>query len=126
MHNNDELAQVWINLYEIIESEGDESTKARELYWSHEKLDDLCWRFPKKAFAIILEILNKTDRDFVLDNLSAGPLESVIARHGNEVIDLVEREAKSNNRFCELIAGVWKNTMSDDIWLRVKKIVSED
>jgi hypothetical protein len=120
MMEQDQLVRAWIMRYEKVQAESDASPAAQELYWAYEKLDDACWQSPAKAFEIILAILNATNNEFVLDNLAAGPLESVLVRHGNQVINLVESEAKSNTRFRQLLSGVWQNTMNDELWHRVQ------
>lgn len=118
----DSLVSTWIKRCQIIETEGDESPSAQNCFWAYEKLDDICWNDPKMALKIILEIVNETNAEFVLDNLAAGPLESLLARHGDKVIYLVESEAQKNSKFRELIQGVWRNTISDDVWIRLKKL----
>ena len=113
------LIESWIARYETIQDEGDESEKAESLFWTFEQLDDYCWRDPKKAMEIILGILSSTNNEFVLDNLAAGPLESLLSRHGETVIKDIELEAKSNSAFRNLLGGVWQNQMSDELWHRV-------
>ena len=120
----DKLVRSWIRRYEIVESEGDESKLAEELYWSYEKLDEICWEHPFKAFEIILDILKASKNEYVLSNLAAGPLESLLSRHGDQILTLVEDEVKSSPEFRELLQGVWQNTMSDDLWQKVKQLVS--
>jgi hypothetical protein len=61
-----------------------------------------------------------SDRAFAV--LAAGPLEDLLAYHGSEFIDRVETEARRNPRFRDLLGGVWRNTITDDIWARVEKI----
>lgn len=91
-----------------------------ERFWVWEQLDALCRNDPELAWSVILEILGRTHSTQALECLAAGPLEDLLAEHGNRLIELVEHEAQRNNDFRGLLAGVWQNTMSDDLWLRVQ------
>jgi hypothetical protein len=57
-----------------------------------------------------------------LSAIAAGPLEHLLAKHGADYIADVEREAQESRPFARAVAGVWRNTMSDDVWLRVQAI----
>ncbi|MEW5757286.1 MAG: DUF6869 domain-containing protein [Pseudomonadota bacterium] len=114
------IAESWIARYEIIQKQGDNSPEANELFWSFEALDRFCRKDPDKAWSIILLIFHATNSDFVLDNLAAGPLESLLAWNGPKVIRWVETEAASDERFKTLLGGVWQNLMTSEIWQRVR------
>lgn len=118
-----DLIKTWISRYLIIEEKGDKSEEAESLYWAFEQLDDLCWKKPYVAWNIILEILRGTKNEFVLDNLAAGPLESLLARHGSKFIAQVELEANSNRDFRKLLAGVWENQMPKELWEKIQQLL---
>lgn len=118
------LIQAWIERYLIVERDGDESEAAKSLFWSFEQLDRLVRHDADNAWQVILAILNDTDNDFVLSNLAAGPLEDLLAKHGYDVIARVEEEANVNSRFRELLTGVWKNQISDEVWEKVQRAAS--
>jgi hypothetical protein len=94
-------------------------------YWAWEALDKLCSRSPEVAWTVILRILNSTDHEFVLENLAAGPLETLLARHGRKFIGLIEERAEADLRFRWLLAGIWKNSIPDDLWSRLQAAVNE-
>ena len=43
-----------------------------------------------------------------------------MAYQGYVIIERAEKKAKSDRGFAELLGAVWQNTMTDDIWERVK------
>ena len=45
-----------------------------------------------------------------------------MAKNGERFINRVEAEARKNPMFAKLLGGVWKNRMTDDIWLRVQAV----
>jgi hypothetical protein len=76
---------------------------------------------PDIAWPAILQII---ERDLTEDQtaiLAGGPLETLLALHGSQIIERVECEAERNPRFNHLLGGVWQNLMSQDIWERVQK-----
>ena|ERR1039457_1372368 len=76
---------------------------------------------PEVAWPAILEILKRGLAEEQLSVLAAGPLEDLLACHGEQFIDRVELEARRNPSFNHLLGGVWQNQMSQDIWTRVQK-----
>ena len=53
--------------------------------------------------------------------LAAGPLEDLLSEHGPVFIDRLEQEATASKRFDHLLGGVWRLSMTDDVWNRVQK-----
>ena len=115
-----DLIDTWITRYKV---EG-ESNKSGEdsTFWAYEELDDICRNDPDLCWELILEILRIDQSDRVVGNLAAGPLEDLLVRHGAKMIDRVESQARKDRRFKNLLGGVWKNAMSDDVWSRVKAV----
>ena len=75
---------------------------------------------PDGGWFLVLEVLRLDSSKEILEILSAGPLEDLLAQHGPYVIGRVEAEAKVNPGFAKLLGGVWKNAMSDEVWSRVQ------
>jgi hypothetical protein len=94
-------------------------------FWAWQKLNMLGRESPDIAWKLILRILNSTDHELALENLAAGPLEDLLARHGHKFIDLIEARAEADLRFRWLLAGVWKNSIPDDIWERLLASASD-
>jgi hypothetical protein len=78
---------------------------------------------PEDCWKVILEVLNITDDEWVLVNLGAGPLESLLAMHGTVVIPWIGQEVRLNKRFKTLLGGVWRNSIQDDVWHQLQGMV---
>ncbi len=72
----------------------------------------------KDAMDTILVVLSLNPPDKVIAVLAAGPLEDLIAYHGPEVIDEIERVSRQNPKFKHLLGGVWGSGNSE-VWERV-------
>ena len=90
-------------------------------FWTWEKLDQLVRNEPETAWDIILEVMNNTEDEFTLSCLAAGALEDLIRRHGARFIDRIERQAKSDARFRELLCGVWRGS-TPEVWARIEAL----
>ena len=117
VEDTEQLIRSWIELHKVPR----ESQRHAELFWSYSQLDDLVRQSPEAAWDAILEILRTDQSRSTLQNLSAGPLEDLLAKHGPTFIERVERFAIQDAQFNYLLGGVWQNSMTDDIWQRVQK-----
>lgn len=88
--------------------------------WASDKMIDLALENPEELWDIILEILKRDPPTEVIEVLAAGPLEDYIAKLGEKVIDRVEAHAAADPKFKNLLGGVWRNSISDDVWRRVQ------
>ena len=82
----------------------------------------LCANEPERAFLFVLEVLRRDRSKKIFGVLSAGPLEDILANHGETMIERVEAEARSSPLFAKLLGGVWQNEMSDEVWRRVQVV----
>jgi hypothetical protein len=112
------LITSWIKHFE---NEDKKSRKDDGLSWTFEKLYDICRENPEVALKVITAILSSTQHEPVLSCLAAGPLEDILAWHGDKVIGEVETLARRDPRFRSLLQGVWRRGMSDELWGRVLK-----
>jgi hypothetical protein len=82
---------------------------------------------PESCWPLILGVLAATDDDYTLANLSAGPLEDLINRHGEQFIERIETEARANPRFRELLCGVWDSVAPELAqWLDAARRLGHD
>jgi hypothetical protein len=88
-------------------------------------LDDLRDHDLERFWEIINAIRRLDDSDSMLSNLAAGPLEDLLANSGNAFIDRCETLAKADDRFKIMLGMVWKNSISDDIWQRIRLACSQ-
>lgn len=86
---------------------------------------DACTEQPEVAWSATLRLLHRDLTEDQLALLAAGPLETLLAYHGEAFIERVEREALKNPRFNHLLGGVWRNDIPADIWQRVQKARKE-
>jgi len=111
------IAETWIELHRLPE----ESSEREERFWSHERLWELIRDDPEEAWRII-QIIRQEGSDLILSNLAAGPLEDLLAAHGERFIDRVEALARSDAQFRKLLGAVWQNSMSAGLWRRIKVV----
>ena len=121
MNNADNLAEAWIQLHHI-PKESRQSSQYDELFWAWEKLTEMCESAPDKAWATIKEIIGRDPSDQILANIGAGPFEDLMGNHGAHFIDRVEKCARTNPAFKRMLGIVWKNSIPDDVWIRIQAI----
>lgn len=83
--------------------------------WALEGDGDRLWPF-------ILEAYKRDLPDKVIAVLAAGPLEDLLAKRGEDFIDRIEELARKDPKFNDLLGGVWRNTMTDEVWQRVQAV----
>jgi hypothetical protein len=88
--------------------------------WASSKVIDLALESPEELWDFILEVLKRDPPTEVIEVLAAGPLEDYIAKLGERVIGQVEAQAAMDPKFRSLLGGVWRNSMSDEVWERVQ------
>ena len=77
---------------------------------------------PNVQWEYILAAVLLAQNEDQLDALAAGPMEHLLATHGDDYIDQFEALAASNSKFATAVEGVWQNRMSDTVWSRVEAI----
>lgn len=77
---------------------------------------------PKLLWQLILATHSRDQSDDVQCVLSAGPLEDLLSYHGPAFIEVVEQQANDDPAFARLLRGVYRRSISDDVWSRVKTI----
>ncbi|WP_249152663.1 DUF6869 domain-containing protein [Bradyrhizobium liaoningense] len=75
---------------------------------------------PDGLIDLILEILKIETNPVLLSMLATGPLEEVISL---ATIDRIEREARANRRFHELLGDVWYYRAPKELKLRMDALV---
>jgi hypothetical protein len=90
--------------------------------WAFKRYRDLPDSDPDAFWQLILTVHRKDQSPAIQEVLSAGPLEDLLARHGQDFIALVELEAAADPSFAHLLGGVWKSGMSDDVWAWVQAV----
>lgn len=114
----DPLVSAWIAFQYLQE----DSPEYEKLQWSFGRVWELCDESPDEALDFTLATINKDFSPTIQATLSAGPLEDLLVKHGDQMITKIESLAGSNAKFATLLGGVWKNNMTDAIWQRVNAI----
>jgi hypothetical protein len=112
------FAESWIAFMKAPEN----SEEYKDLFWVFDREYDLMEKEPVEIWRLILKVLSLNNSNKIQEVLSAGPLEDLLAKHGSNMIDRVESEAKSNPLFAQLLGGVWQNSMTDEVWARVQAV----
>lgn len=114
----DNLAEAWIRLHHLPK----DSSEREALFWSWERLTEMCESVPETAWSVIQEIIALDQSDQILSNIGAGPFEDLMVNHGARFIDRVEICARTNLAFRRMLGVAWTNAISDEIWNRLKVI----
>ena len=81
-----------------------------------EHLDYLIDCEPWEAWALIAAIHVRDQSAAVNQSLCPGPLESLLANHGTELIDTVTGFARKNPSFAALLRAAWRGGMEAEVW----------
>ena len=76
---------------------------------------------PQELWEFILLVLARNPPNSVMEVLAAGPLEELIAIAGASYISQIEKEARRNPAFRDLLGGVWQHGTPPDVWARVER-----
>ena len=112
----------WASAFIAFQDDSDSSRQDHPLFWAtarfmnppSEAEAENCW-------AAILEILARNPSDQVIGMLAAGPLEDLIHGFGPIFIDRIERQARQDRQFLELLGGVWESS-TPAVWARIEAI----
>jgi hypothetical protein len=112
----DLLADAWLECWQLPLS----SPEREKLQWIMTLEYDLLEESPEFLWLLILAIHGKNQSPKMQAVLAAGPLEDLLGRHGADFIERVETQARVDPAFAKLLGGVWKSTIPEEVWLRVK------
>lgn len=123
--NHLHLAQAWKNYYFASDRFGIGSPEAEEMWWAYEKMEQLIEHEPSIALDVVLEILRIADEESLKFDLAAGPLETLLVKHGRAVVDRVIGLAESDLSFRDLLQRVWGNSIDEGVWKRIQTLYIE-
>jgi hypothetical protein len=112
----DELIDTWIE-----HNESETAHTSSPTWWAAERVSN--WRYDgdhESLWSFILAAYQREISESTIAILAAGALEDLLADKGSEYIGKIEILARRDPRFNHLLGGVWKNSMSDDVWQRVE------
>lgn len=114
----EDLARAWIEQYSKSDRDRDDNFFALIDFERELREED-----PERAIDLILEILRIETNPVLLSMLAAGPLEDVLSM---ETIERIEREAAANQRFRDLLGGVWYFRASDELKARLDALIGDN
>jgi hypothetical protein len=96
-------------------------------FWASEGMDRVIAADPEAAWELVKELVARAPDDAALAFVAAGPLEDLICKHPDAVIDRVERRAAENARFRKALRAVWGwNSMPVAIRARLDTAVADE
>ena len=113
----DQIVDAWV----AAQIAADRSPEQKSNWWAIEQVMD--WALDREGeqlWQFITAAYKRDLSDKAIGLLAAGPLEDLLAKQGPEFIDRVEELARKDPQFNYLLGGVWRNTMTDEIWQRVQ------
>jgi hypothetical protein len=117
-----ERATTWIALRYTRSGSAEHDAK----FWSFEAMDRLRDSNPERCWSVILKIFEQDQSEKLLANLAAGPIEDLLATHGERFIERIETLARQEPRFRFTIQMVWRNSISAPVWARLRKAATLD
>lgn len=96
--------------------------------WAWECVNELEFADPKSTLFFILAALDRltAETEACASILAAGPLETILANFGTEIIDAVETVARKSAKFRFLLSGVWgRSRMDPPVWGRIRAVLAE-
>ncbi|MFB6447147.1 DUF6869 domain-containing protein [Bradyrhizobium tunisiense] len=111
------LARAWVEQYSKSDRDQDDN-----LFAIMDFERDLREEDPDGLIDLVLEVLKIEANPVLLSLLAAGPLEDVI---NAATIDRIEREARVNERFRDLLGGIWYYRAPDELKARLDALIGE-
>lgn len=111
------IAQRWIEFFSVPAKQRREEIARDDSWWVLPQDEpELCYA----AILQVIELLPSDPSNRVLQAIAAGPTEDLLAKHGATFITRIEAEARRNPPFNLLLGGVWRSSMTQDVWERVQ------
>lgn len=121
--SNAEIADAWVDWMKLSRPhEG--RPRARDddpAWWAIDAVMELESSDPVRALEVAFEIARKSSDEWVLENLGAGPLETLLSRD-QTFLDAIKIEAASNPNLLEALGSVWMNDMPAETRAAVQRL----
>ncbi|MCM2560883.1 hypothetical protein M8756_02535 [Lutimaribacter sp. EGI FJ00015] len=96
------------------------SLRAHPKAWAYALTDALCANAPEHALTLVQAAVAQAAAPDDVAMIAAGPLEDLLARHGADVIAMIETLAKGSARMRFALSGVWPEQVNPMVWARVE------
>ena len=119
-----DVIDAWLER-EVAIAEGRISAGSDESFWAWEDINNVALNHPEEAWPVVLELIRRAPSNRVLASIAAGPLEDLIRKHTNLIIDKVDDAARRDPKFRLCLTGVWYGKdLSPDVRARIEKYTS--
>ena len=108
----DAFARSWIAELRGVQSESQRGVGQSVVMMNFTARPEHQWQF------ILAAVTHASDDE--LGDIAAGPFEHLLGKHGERYIQKVEQRAEADPKFARMLAGVWKQLMTDEVWARVQ------
>lgn len=121
--SNAEIAEAWIACTRRCRHPDGQSHVRDDdpAWWAVDTVTDLEFTDPVRALEVAFVVTRQSSDGWVLENLGAGPLETLLSRDPT-FLDAIMIEAASNPNLLEALGSVWKNEMPDETWAVVRHL----
>lgn len=97
-----------------------DEARAEPVEWSYLCMFTLVQETPERAFAVILQMIERARTKDSAIFIGCGDLEDLIACHGAAFVDRIEILARRSPRFRWVLSGVWPQGKGDTpVWARI-------
>lgn len=118
MNDTDKLAKSWIFAQKL----GVDSPGYEKQSWAVDKVIDLADQAPDELWQLILRILELDSSEKIINAVGAGPLEDLMAKHGESFIVKVEEQASKSEVFKQTMRSVWLDSDDTRVYARFFEI----
>ncbi|HLK90976.1 MAG TPA: hypothetical protein VKZ18_13845 [Polyangia bacterium] len=77
------------------------------LFEAWEKVTDIVMSDPEEGWTVVLALVDASPDDWVLCNVAAGPLEDLLRKFSDVLVDRAEVQARRDPKFRRCLTGVW-------------------
>lgn len=110
----DAFARSWIAELSGVRNESQSDVGGSVVMMNFTARPEHQWQF------ILAAVAHASDDE--LGHIAAGPIEHLLGKHGEQYIENVEQRADADPKFARMLAGVWKQMMTDEVWARVEAL----
>jgi hypothetical protein len=93
-------------------------TQDEDFRWASDYVDGLVHSDPQEALNLTISLINASESSKALAIVAAGPLEDLLKSHGAVLMDRVEEESRTNDKFRLALSGVWGINPGNPIYER--------
>lgn len=114
------LVTTWIELQSL----APDDPSRLKCEWAAVDLNMICLENPGEAWSLVKEVFESSEDPWVLENLGAGPLETLLSTHGDSTLQEVRIYSRQRPDFLKVLAHVWTHALPPDVAGQVASLTS--